>query len=106
LGGGLWYLTPLSTIFQVYRGGHKHFDCFTLTVICFNIFYQKQRDLKVARKVEKLHFFSLVAIYNPSPVLKILFTKSLFLLKNIETYNSQGKTIKMFMTATIYLKYC
>jgi len=38
-------------------------------------------DLKVARKVEKLHFFSLVAIYTPSPVFNHTFFSSIFCCK-------------------------
>jgi hypothetical protein len=45
--GGLWYLTPLSTILQVYRGGHKHFGCFTLIVICLNILCRKEKNTKL-----------------------------------------------------------
>jgi hypothetical protein len=37
---------------------------------CIPPCHADKSDLKVARKVEKLHFFSLVAIYTPSPVFK------------------------------------
>jgi hypothetical protein len=68
--GWLWYLTPLSTIIRYIVAVSNGLN--------FNFSKKYLSDLKVARKVEKLHFNSLVAIYNPNLIHKFfVFVKKI-----------------------------